>query len=109
VVAVDAHPVRALRRHIERTGDLHRLGIDDCDRGGTLDVGEDPVGVRVVHRPAWPAHERDGCDDTHVLDCNHGGGAVDTGRFTEVEDVQVTPLRVVRQPVRVAANGHAAQ
>lgn len=47
--------------------------------------------------------------DSHSADFNHRGGAVDTERFTEIEDEETTPPCVVRQAIRMAADGNAAQ
>src|SRR5439155_3173431 len=69
-----------------------------------LDVGVDDVSLWIVDRPAWPTWQRQLGDHTHRVEPDDRGGAVFAQGLTEIEAVELAPLSVVGEPVRVRPN-----
>ena len=100
---VEPEPVRTGSRYLERVLDQRALTVDDDDLRRLLDVGVDDVSLRVVDGPARPTRQRQLGDHLHRVGVDDRDGAV-FAWLTEVEAVEVAPLSVVGEPVRVRPN-----
>src|SRR4029077_7704755 len=96
----EGEPVRTLGADRDPARSRERSRVDREEDRRTLDRHVHAVARWIEYRPPWAPRERNGLNDAAFVDRDHRCSAIRSGRFAEVEAVQMTPAGVEREAVR---------